>query len=792
MKIHLFKVLPLLIIYYSLGSVYAQQTSGSLIGTISDINGQPIVNASILMEDTHKGTATDQLGKFKLYDIEPGEHSFKITALGYESVFKSIVINANKEHRLNITLKESSIGLQEVVITAEKRETVLLETPIAISVLSSKKMEDYRLWSMRDLSAVVPNLLISHVGSDLPSYTIRGMYSNARDQAIAVYVDDIMLYDYNNLLNLYNIERVEILRGAQGTLYGRGAMAGVINIITKKPGNTTNGFGEASIGNYGTERYSAGVNTPIVKNKLFVGISGSYNKADGYYTNIFDNQVFDKNGQLEGHLSLRYLPSENWALTLNAKAQKTFNHGTFPYIANDSIALSDGFITDQNVKGVHHRQWYNTSLSIKHHGKWFDVTSITGFQYRNIFIKNGLWDGDWSSYDFYEIGYGGSPKDNSGRTFTQEIRFNSKDEKSSRFNWTTGAFYIHHPEKETTLLVVGEDAGTMLNDPYAPYTLKTPSKLTNDGYAFFGQATYKPTPKLNITAGLRYDRETKVRYTQTTMIKEGLPDTELVERTRLSGKYKALSPKVNVSYLPGKRTMVYANYSRGFRAGGLNAISSDPDLYAYDPEFSNNYELGYKSDWFDQKLFGNLTFFYTDWSDMQVTAFGNTPAETGTRNTGNSRIKGMELEIMTVPLKGLNVDYNFSFNHGRYTKLTKPDVSTGKEIDLKGNWLIMQPEFTSMFAVQYTTNLSKEIKGTIRGEWSSIGKNYLNIENSVKQNPYSLFNTKVGVSYKKTDVHFWARNIFNKRYLSFVYPSGAPYTTLGLPATFGVSILSKF
>lgn len=238
--------------------------------------------------------------------------------------------------------------------------------------------------------------------------------------------------------------------------------------------------------------------------------------------------------------------------------------------------------------------------------------------------------------------------------------------------------------------------------------------------------------------------------------------------------------------------MVYANYSRGFRAGGLNTRSLDPDFFAYGPEFSDNFELGYKAGWLDQKLFTNLALFYTNWNDMQVTAFGNTPAETGIRNTGNAELKGVELEITTVPVKDLSIDCHFSYNHGSYTKLTKPHVSSGTQINLKNNQLIMQPEYMSMLATQYSKIIAGNLKGTIRGEWSLLGKHYLNVDNTVVQKPYSLVNAKAGVSYNKIELQFWARNIFNERYLSFVYPSGAPYAMLGFPATFGAGIIAKF
>lgn len=774
-------------------TAFAQSKKGNLSGRVYVGEYTPFSDAIVSISKLSLITHTNAKGVFSFDKIVEGTYEITINAIGYNEVRQIISVSEGKQNTIEIKLVPNAATLETITVTAEKRATLLQKTPLSVSVLNAGKVEDYRLWSMKDLNAVVPNLLVSNVGSDLPSYSVRGMYSNSVDQSVAVYVDGVIQYDADNTLrNLYNIERIEVLRGPQGTLYGRNAMAGVIHIISKKPGNVTSGYAEISLGNYGTQRYSAGFNTPFVKDKLFAGFSGSYNKTNGYYTNSFDNQKLDKNGQLEGNLHLRYLPSVNWNFVLNVKAQQTRNHGTFPYIMNDSIALADGYVTVQNARGIHRRHIYSAALSAQHYGKWFDLTSITGFQYTDKFVAKGLWDGDWSAYDFFEMGYGGRPKDNCGSTFTQEVRLNSSDGTSDKLNWTAGVFYMYHPEKETSLLIAGEDAANILNDPYAPYTLSTPSELTSNGYALFGQATYKPTSKLNITAGLRYDRETKYMYTQTTMIKEGYPNMDLAERIRLDGKYRAFSPKFNIAYHLNNSMMVYANYSRGFRAGGLNTRSLDPEFYAYGPEFSDNFELGYKAGWLDQKLFTNMTLFYTYWNDMQVTAFGNTPAETGIRNTGNAELKGIELEITAVPFKSLSIDYHFSYNNGSYTKLTKPDVSTGTQINLKGNRLIMQPQYISMLATQYAKIIAGNLKGMIRGEWSLMGKHYLNVDNTVVQKPYSLVNAKAGVYYNKLELQFWAKNIFNKRYLSFVYPSGAPYAMLGFPATFGASIIAKF
>ncbi|MBX2923181.1 MAG: TonB-dependent receptor [Chitinophagaceae bacterium] len=772
---------------------YAQQPAGSISGYVYDVSGNPVVKASVSIQALNLNGLTDPSGRFYFSSVVPGEYVLNISAIGYENHAKNITVHAGQECKVTCVCEENSVTLEQVTITAEKREEQLQDVPLAVSAISSKKIQDYRIWSVKDLTSIAPNLYVVNGGSDQPLYSIRGIFPSSLDPSVAVYIDGVLQYDAGTTMSqFYDAERIEVLRGPQGTLYGRNAMAGVINVITKKPGNRTTGFAEASFGNYNSQRYTAGIKTPIVKDKLFAGVSGFYNKSNGYFTNTFDNSRFDKNHSYGGNLYLRYLPSDKWSFTLNGKAQQSSNDGAFPYALDDQLALATPYETSQNATGEERRNFYNASLNIQHYGKYVDITSVSAYQYVNRFIHNGYWDGDWTAYDVLGVKYFGTPKDNYAATFTQELRLSSPADSKSPLKWTAGAFYMNHPDKENAVTIMGADAAVILQDPYAPYELHTPAKLDNSGLALFGQATYSITPKLNITAGLRYDWETKVFHTETNMIKEGFPVTPVVPQTRMEGKYRAFSPKLNIAYKLTSEALLYATYSKGFRAGGLNNRTLDPNYYAYDPEYSNNYEIGAKTTWFDNRMSANLTAFYIDWRDMQAAAFEQSTASIVVQNAGNATSKGVELELAARPFKGMQVDYNLGYTHGRYSRLTQPDQTTGTEKDLKGNQLIMQPVVTSMLAAQYSHPLFKGFEGMVRGEWNYLGKQYFDLENSIKQDPYSLFNVRAGVTSRNVDVIFWARNIFNEKYLSYAYSSGSKMAMIGIPATYGITLTGKF
>jgi len=689
--------------------------------------------------------------------------------------------------------QEKELTLEPVTVTAEKREELLQKIPLAVSAITSGKIQDYRIWSVKDLTSIAPNLYVVNGGSDQPLYSIRGIFPSSLDPSVAVYIDGVLQYDAGSTMSqFYDAERIEVLRGPQGTLYGRNAMAGVINVITKKPGNRTTGFAETSFGNYNAQRYTAGIKTPLVRDRLFAGVSGFYNKSDGYFINTFDDSKFDKNHGYGGNLYLRYLPSDKWSFTLNGKAQQSSNNGAFPYALDGQLALAKPYETSQNATGEERRNFYNASLTAQHYGKYFDITSVSAYQYVNRFIYNGDWDGDWTTYDVLGVRYFGEPTDNYAATFTQELRLSSPTDSNSPLKWTAGAFYMNHPDRENGVTIMGAAAAVVLQDPYAPYELHTPAKLDNSGFALFGQATWSLTPRLDITAGLRYDWETKILHTETSMIKEGLPVTPVVPPTRMEGKYKAFSPKLNMAYKLSPEALLYATYSKGFRAGGLNNRNFDPDYAAYDPEYSNNFEMGTKTTWLDNRMTANLTVFYIDWQDMQATAFTQSSASIVIQNAGNAKSKGIELELAVRPFKGMQVDYNLGYTHGRYSRLTLPDQRAGTEKDLKGNQLIMQPVVTSMLAAQYAHPLLKGFDGMVRAEWSYLGKQYFDLENTIKQDPYSLCNIRAGVTSRNVDVVFWARNIFNEKYISYAYSSGSKMAMTGIPATYGITLTGKF
>ncbi|WP_255702951.1 TonB-dependent receptor [Antarcticibacterium sp. 1MA-6-2] len=235
--------------------------------------------------------------------------------------------------------------------------------------------------------------------------------------------------------------------------------------------------------------------------------------------------------------------------------------------------------------------------------------------------------------------------------------------------------------------------------------------------------------------------------------------------------------------------MLFFTYSRGFRAGGLTPLSADPSqppLIEFKPEFSNNFEIGAKNAFFENKLLLNATLFYTEVTDVQVPTLVMPDGVIITRNTGRLTSKGLEVELQALLVPGLEAKYDLGVTNASYGSLLV--AQDGGEVNLQGNKQIYTPEMTSMLSLQYRSHLGlgKDWEFFARAEWKYLGEQYFDLANSFRQGPYSLYNGNLGLSYNDIQLMIWGRNIFDKQYISYGYNFGAVH--LGNPATMGVTL----
>ena len=771
--------------------VFTVNGQAPIVGNVTDVESIPLANVSIHLLNTNINALSDKDGNFSIQNVAAGKYTIALSSVGFATIAKSIEVNSKDNKPLSFQMQNYLVQLGPVTVTAEKKEELLQNIPLSITAISSKQVEEYRLWNAKDLTAIVPNLYSGNSGDERNVMSIRGITTTSYDPSIATYVDGVNQFSLDTYLpQLSDIDRIEILRGPQGTLYGRNAMGGVINILTKQPANYTNGFAEVTFGNYNQQRYSAGIRTPIIKNKLFFGASGVFNKRNGYYFNNFNNTSFDKQDQLTGNGYLKYLPVERWTVTLNAKFQNNKNHGAFPMVNGMEEALNHPYELDQNAVGLMTDNTMNTSLSVYHSGSSVNFSSQTAWQNNHRYYNPPI-DGDFSPLDIVTVANNYGKEWNNVKVFTQEFKVNPSTTKTSLLNWTAGAYFFHqyNPNKQATHF--GADAGIYGANPNTAVINTTKGK--NTGFALYGQVNYTLTKKLSLVAGLRYDYENKYlnvegEYkTETGDIFVTTPDTSSAVN------FAAFSPKLGLKYAIASNSNLFANYSRGYRTGGLTQLSTDPSqppLYPYQPEYSNNFEVGLKNNFLNYRLVLNVTAFFTHVNNAQVPTLVLPDAITVTKNTGELNSKGAEVELFYKPVKGLQIDYSFGFTDAKYKSLKLS--SNGQTADLGGKKQIFTPDVTSMLTAQYSYLISamQQIKLVVRGEWFYLGKRYFDLANNISQSPYSLFNSSLGVNRKNSDLSFWMRNIGAVKYIEYAYDFGAIH--LGSPMTYGVTIRTKF
>lgn len=787
------RVVFLLAFLFFTNNILGQQRF-SVSGVVVDSKSKAIASATISLLNANKGAVCNDEGKFALNEVFEGTYTIAISAIGYASSLQQIIIDKNTTADLKFVLKEEAIQLDEVIVSAEKKEDNLQKAPLSITALTSKRINQLRLWNTRDLSSLVPNLYSGHPGDGRNVTAIRGITSTSYDQAIATYVDGVSQFTLDSYIpQLYDVERIEVLRGPQGTLYGRNAMGGVINIITKQPSNRTEGFAELSIGNFGLQRYAAGIRTPIVKDKLFIGANALYEGNNGYFTNEFNDSKFDKQHSLGTNVYLRYLMHPKWMMTLNLKQFANRNNGPFPLAGTLADALDNPFKLNQNALSKLIDNTSNSSLVVSYNGANINFSSQTAYQSNYRYYDKPI-DGDFSPIDGVTVINNYGSKWNKVKVLTQELKLSSPAASKAAFKWTAGLFFFYQdaPTKQATHF--GKDA-QLVGSPDINFSIINSTHLYTTGVALFSQGTYSISEKADITGGLRFDYQSSRETVLGEYESDASPGQLFPIRPDTSGKtsYQAVSPTIRFSFRPSNYSTLFASFSKGFRAGGLTQLAADPSvppLYAFKPEFSNNFEIGLKNTLYSGKLRFNVSLFYTTVQNAQVPTLVLPDAITVTKNTGKLNSKGFDVEIASKLIRNLEASYNFGYTHATYSVLKLSQY--GQELDLAGKRQIFTPAYTSMLSLQYAIPLSDDggKKLFFGGEWMSYGEVYFDLGNNIKQSPYSLFTARVGFSIHKFDLTLWGRNLSDKRYISYAYDFGAVH--LGNPRVIGATARIRF
>jgi iron complex outermembrane receptor protein len=697
---------------------------------------------------------------------------------------------AKKQNTSRTETAEAVETLDTMVVTAQKRSQNVQNIPDSITVLDAATIEDARIEGMTEISGLTPGLDFYNAGSRRHSFTfMRGIKSiHNQEPALGYYVDGVS-YSKSYMFDfpLFDVERIEVLKGPQGTLYGGNAMAGVVNVITAEPDNHIRGKLEVGLGDYEQSDVKGYVRAPLIKDKLFVGLSGLFEQQDeGFMENDVETDG-DEGRHSEGgagRLKLKYLPTDLLGITLSIDGQ-SYDEGAFPMrrTARNAFVMrgvlpedSEGHYS-HDFEGTADTDFWGTNLKIDYALPLATLVSITG--YRDYEVDEML-DADFSPFDMTRMNYIQEDK-----SFTQELRLVSPE--ADRLQWLAGLYYFHNDaENHSTTFYRPAMAG----NPNNPFGTGTGNRLnisdgTNEGVAVFGQGTYRFWEHYDLTLGLRYEyQEAEMKWTQTDSPDHGLSST--LTYPSADNDFDALLPKASLAWHVTDSHMVYATFAGGYRGGGFNKLSPDGSN-AYDEETSWLYEIGTKLGFWDQRLIMNLSGFYMDIEDEQIVQFDPTLNSAYTVNAGESHRLGIEAEIRCTPVAGLDFIAGVTVLEAEYDSYSNPAAGT----DYEGNRAFNVPEVSGNLGVQYRRPLFGQWNFMGRVDVIGIGKRYLDDANTVEESAYALVNAKAGVEGEHWDIYLWSDNLLDEEYIVFENTSKG-ITEDGDPVTFGVSVGYRF
>ena len=678
---------------------------------------------------------------------------------------------------------KTAIQVEEIIVTAQRREERLQDVPIAVVALSPEALQAKGVTSTEGLSAAVPGLTFTRVGASGTPF-IRGVGSSAGDPSsepsVATYVDGVYIASPNvNLFEFNAIERLEVLKGPQGTLFGRNATGGVIQVRTKDPSFAPEADLSVGYANYDTKS-AAGYVTAGLSDAIAFNLAGSIrDQDDGYGNNRLsgvDTYVRDEQN-IRGKLLFRL--SDETQVMLAGDYLKVDSTGEDYKLPNGAIGRDDsvtdlgrydtqnGFLAKTDTKSR------GGSLTVDHDWGSIRFKSITA--YRKATGVNAA-DVDLVPDPYFNV-YSRLTQDN----WSQEFHLASSGD--ARVTWLVGAFYYDSSAGYSPLQISGTDLGGLTLDIYGDVRTKSAS--------VFAQATTEIAPRTNLTLGLRYTDE-KQEYTAKTDSDVGL----IAPEDSVDQSFNDPTWRIALDYKFTPDILGYVSYNRGIKSGGYGALSP-VDTAAFDPEQLDAYEVGVKSELLDRRLRLNASAFWYDYKDIQVQIVQG--SSTFTQNAASARIRGIDLELQAALGERFTVSGNLAYTDGEYRDYENAGsyglgVGPLLTIDASGNDTVRTPDLSGSLTLDYRMPIST---GTLLSSLTVAqnGKFYWAADNERKEDAYTLVNASVRwlSSEEKYSVTVWGKNLTDEEYRSMLSESSyGDLTRQGDPRTYGVTLGVSF
>lgn len=693
--------------------------------------------------------------------------------------------------------------LEELVVTAQKRSENLQDVPISITAVTSDSLARSQITTLGGLQTLTPNFQVSDNVSVRTVY-IRGVGGGGRtvafDTRTGIYLDGVYIGQPMAAdAVLSNLERVEVLRGPQGYLYGQNTVSGAVNLITRAPADDVEGRLTAAYGNKDQQRLDGMVNMPLADGKVLVRLGAAYEHRDGFIRNVTLGGPVDDINSRSLRLQVRLKPTDDFTADLSFDYSRQLSHKVNGEALSDTFnsgppaAPADRpFVIDDNYPERDYNRNVGGAITLAYDLGPVTLSSISG--YRDS-ARTWNVDLDHSALDLAHFNY-----DDSYQTLSQEVRLSSND-KDARLRYIVGAFFLR-TDGENDRRLTYDSLGVLFGVPGGSMIRTNPS-VKNATYAAFAAVDYQLTPTLILNSGLRFNHEKKtLSLNQSSDVGPPISNIANVLGFEDSLTESSVSPMVGVTFQPTPDQTYYAKYARGVKSGGFNAdyltTQALGGTLRLGKETVDSFEVGAKFTALDRRLRVNADVFYARYSDYQVSQFRVVPNSTPPRielaltNAGEVETYGPEVSVDAVLAPGLTLNLQGAWLHAEYKEFKD---GGGVGVDYSGNRLEYAPKVTASATLDYTRDLPGKL-GAMTGRVTVAhrGAQFSDTSNAAvfRQKAYTLVNGRVAwlPPGEAWQVAVYADNLLNEKYQLGTAPDA--FTTLfgryGTPRTYGLEV----
>lgn len=702
-------------------------------------------------------------------------------------------------------------GLEEITVTAQRRAQSVNDIPISVSAFGGEDLRDRGVQNFNELAEIMPNVAMNSFFASRAEISIRGVAMSeswwSTDQPpVGVYLDDVFLGSRAvHLSQIFDLERVEVLRGPQGVLFGRNTTAGAVNYISKAPDETLGGFVNASYGNYGTAEISGAFNIPI-NDAWGVRLSGKTRTSDGWARNVnTDTDVLDYDSWAARAVVQYSGESATW--TLNVHGSDYEGHEN--YYFNSAIPENEGLDWDefnqQQDDTVEDIDAWGVSLTGSIELSNFDITSITAYETTDYFgyedFSVGI-TGVNNAGQFVQFGPYADGSTDDFEQFSQELRISGN---TDNIDWVGGVlFYSEDVDSQYSdgafgLGTIGLDFnGNTVIEPdqgegWFPEDDRRIWNQTTDEVAAFVHIDYSINNQWSIFGGIRYTDSKKELAWQYT---DEFTGFDYVPRTELEDSWDPLTYRAGLEYKPNSESLYYFRFDHGFKNGGFSVGGSTlADLVIVNPEEIDSFELGAKLTLADGSTQLNIAAFYNEIDDYQANliVFGTNGIGFALTNAAKVETKGFELELATNPTDNLRISGGLGYTDAIFASY----VDTELPADYSGNRIPVVPEWSGNVSISYDAFLNSEFVLTPRIDYSYTSEMEGRHQNRPQEvlDSRSLLNVRLTLGSESNDawnISAWVRNALDEEYRTKIVGDSAFAAGLmekrGWPRTYGVSV----